>query len=88
MRREEGTTLRDLRSYFSSTPAERSVMNNDAWLHLVRTGITNGGLQVETQTGEVNPPSGYDANWLAWATPYLDFVHLKCACQGVMQATV
>ena len=46
VRREEGTTLRDLRSYFSSTPAERSVMNNDAWLHLVRTGITNGGLQV------------------------------------------
>ena len=70
VRREEGTTLRDLRSYFSSTPAERSVMNNDAWLNLVRTGITNGGLQVETQTGEVNPPSGYDANWLAWATPY------------------
>ena len=24
---------------------------------------------METQTGEVNPTSGYDANWLAWATP-------------------
>ena len=69
-RREEGTALRDLRSYLSSTPAERSVMNNDAWLNLVRTGIANGGLHVETLAGEVNPPSGYDANWLAWATQY------------------
>ena len=70
LRREEGTPLRDLRSYFSSTPAERSVMNNNAWLNLIRTGIKNEGLYVETQSGEVNPPSGYDANWLAWATPY------------------
>ena len=70
LRREEGTTLSDPRRYFSSTPAERSVMNNDAWLNLVRTGIRNAGLYVETQTGEVNPPTGYDANWLAWAKPY------------------
>ena len=70
LRREDGTVLRDLRNYFSSTPAERSVMNNDAWLNLVRTGIKNEGLYVETQEGEVNPPTGYDANWLAWATPY------------------
>ena len=70
LRREEGTTLRDLRAYFSATPAERSVMNSEAWRNLVRTGIQNEGLQVETQAGEVNPPSGYDANWLAWATQY------------------
>ena len=70
LRREEGITLRELREYFASRPAERSVLNQDAWLNLVRTGIQNGGLYVETQTGEVNPPSGYDANWKAWATPY------------------
>ena len=70
LRREEGTILGDLRSYFSSTPAERSVMNNDAWLNLIRTGIKNDGLHVETQSGEINPPTGYDANWVAWATPY------------------
>ena len=70
LRREEGITLRDLRDYFSSRPAERSVLNQDAWLNLVRTGIQNGGLYVETQAGEVNPPNGYDANWLVWASPY------------------
>ena len=70
LRREEGTTLRNLRNYFASTPAERSVMNNEAWLNLVRTGIKNDGLYVKTQSGEVNPPTGYDANWLACATPY------------------
>ena len=70
LRREEGITLRELREYFASRPAERSVLNQDAWLNLVRTGIQNGGLHVETQAGEVNPPNGYDANWLAWATAY------------------
>ena len=70
LRREEGTALRDLRAYFSATPAERSVMNQDAWLNLVRTGIQNGGLSVETPAGEVNPPTGYDPGWLAWATAY------------------
>ena len=70
LRREEGITLRELREYFSSRPAERSVLNPEAWLNLVRTGIHYGGLYVETQAGEVNPPNGYDANWLAWATSY------------------
>ena len=70
LRREEGTTLRDLRSYFSATPAERSVMNNEAWQNLVRTGIQSEGLYVETQSGEINPPSGYDPDWTAWATRY------------------
>ncbi|MYC29661.1 MAG: ATP-binding protein [Chloroflexi bacterium] len=70
LRREEGTTLRDLRSYFSSTPAERIVINSEAWLNLVRTGIANGGLHVETQSGEVNPPSDYDPGWLAWAAGF------------------
>ena len=70
LRKEEGITVRDLREYFASRPAERSVLNQDAWLNLVRTGIQNGGIYVETQAGEVNPPNGYDANWKAWATPY------------------
>ena len=70
LRREEGTTLRDLRAYFSSTPAERSLMNQDAWMNLVRTGIQNGGISVETPAGEVNPPTGYDPGWIAWATEY------------------
>ena len=70
LRGEEGITLRDLREYFAARPAERSVLNQDAWLNLVSTGIQNGGLYVETQAGEVNPTSGYDANWKAWATPY------------------
>ena len=70
LRREEGTTLRDLRSYFSATPAERSVMNNEAWQNLVRTGIQSEGLYVETQSGEINPPSGYDPDWMAWTTRY------------------
>ena len=70
LRGEEGITLRELREYFAARPAERSVLNQDAWLNLVRTGIQNGGLYVETQAGEVNPPNGYDANWKAWATRY------------------
>ena len=70
LRGEEGITLRDLREYFAARPAERSVLNQDAWLNLVSTGIQNGGLYVETQAGEVNPTSGYDPNWLVWATPY------------------
>ena len=69
LRGEEGITLRDLREYFAARPAERSVLNQDAWLNLVSTGIQNGGLYVETQAGEVNPTSGYDPNWLAWADP-------------------
>ena len=44
------------------------MLNQDAWLNLVKTGIQNGGLYVETQTGEINPQNGYDANWKAWAT--------------------
>ena len=70
LRKQEGTTLRELREYFSRTPAERSVLNNQLWMNLVRTGIHNGGLYVETPTGEVNPPQGYAPDWLAWATPY------------------
>ena len=70
LRREEGITLRDLRENFSSRPAERSVLNQEAWLNLVKTGIQNGGLYVETQAGEINPQNGYDTNWLAWATPH------------------
>ena len=70
LRREEGTSLRDLRNYFASTPAERSVMNNDAWQNLVQTGLKNEGLYVETQSGEVNPTTGYDPEWLAWAIAY------------------
>ena len=70
LRRQEGTALRDLRIYFSATPAERSIMNQEAWLNLVRTGIQNGGLSVETPAGEINPPTGYDPGWLAWATTY------------------
>ena len=70
LRGDEGITLRELREYFAARPAERSVLNQEAWLNLVRTGIQNGGLYVETQAGEVNPTSGYDANWKAWATPY------------------
>ena len=70
LRNEDGITLMELREYFSARPAERSVLNQDAWLNLVRTGIQNGGLYVKTQSGEVNPDSGYDANWKAWATPY------------------
>ena len=70
LRGDEGITLRELREYFAARPAERSVLNQEAWLNLVKTGIQNGGLYVETQAGEVNPTSGYDANWKAWATPY------------------
>ena len=70
LRRGEGTTLGELRNYFSSTPAERSVLSNEAWLNLIRTGMQSNGLYVETQTGESNPPAGYDANWQVWAAPY------------------
>ena len=35
LKREDGITLRELREYFSSRPAERSVLNQDAWLNLV-----------------------------------------------------
>ena len=45
-------------------------MNQEAWLNLVRTGIQNEGLFIETPAGEINPPTGYDPNWLAWATKY------------------
>ena len=70
LRGDEGITLRELREYFAARPAERSVLNQEAWHNLVRTGVQNGGLYVETQAGEVNPTSGYDPNWKAWATPY------------------
>lgn len=70
IRKQEGLTLRELRNYFAATPAERSVLNQEAWLNLVRTGINNGGLYVETQAGEANPPSGYDPDWLAWGRDY------------------
>ena len=70
LRREAGTVLGDLRLYFSATPAERSVINQAAWLNLVRTGIQNDGLSIETPAGEINPPTGYDPGWLAWATKY------------------
>ena len=65
----EGITLDELRSHFATTPAEKMILNQDAWRRMVTEGINNGGLHIRTQDGEENP-AGYDADWKVWAVSW------------------
>ena len=62
---ERGSTLGELRDYFSRTPDARIIINDTTWRAVVANGVANDALHVVTPSGEVSP-TGYDPTWRVW----------------------